>query len=57
VQRRIERSGLAVNDGELLSSLNEVVSAAQMIGELTAQHAQNSDRAATATKDLTAQAS
>jgi methyl-accepting chemotaxis protein len=56
VQRRIERSGLAVNDGELLSSLNEVVSAAQMIGELTAQHAQNSDRAATATKNLTAQA-
>jgi hypothetical protein len=56
VQRRIERSGLAINDGDLLASLNEVVSAAQMIGELTARHAQNSDRAATATKDLTAQA-
>jgi methyl-accepting chemotaxis protein len=56
VQQRIERSGVAINDGELVSALNDVVGAAQMIGELTAQHAQNSDRAATATKDLTAQA-
>jgi methyl-accepting chemotaxis protein len=57
VQQRIRGSGLAINDRELIASFTEVVSAVQMISDLTAQHAQNSDRAASATKDLTAQAS
>jgi methyl-accepting chemotaxis protein len=56
VQQRMERSGVAIDDKELVASLNEVVGAVRMISDLTAQHAQTSERAATATKDLTSQA-
>jgi hypothetical protein len=57
VQHHVERSGLALNDHELVASLAEVVDAVRLISSLTAQHAENSELAASATKNLTAQAS
>jgi methyl-accepting chemotaxis protein len=56
VQDRVERSQLTQADPELAASLSQIVEAVRLIGGLTEQHARNSDLAAQATTDLTAQA-
>jgi hypothetical protein len=56
VHRRMERSQAMQADPDLAASLSQIVEAVRAIGDLTDQHARNSDLAAQATRDLTAQA-
>jgi hypothetical protein len=57
VQSRVEASQLSQADPDLLASLGQIVEAVHLIGDLTRQHANSSERATEATRDLTAQAS